>query len=78
VSLSGDTGDAQAAIAARQEQSLAVILGYARAGVRTSSKIFEVTMRWRIGHKPKSPRGRAANELVSPPRQAHVTYMGEV
>jgi hypothetical protein len=42
-----------------------VILGEMRAGVRTSSKNFEVTIRWRLGHGPGSPRGRAANGLVS-------------
>jgi hypothetical protein len=31
---------------------LVVIIGQERAGVRTSSKNFEVTIRWRFGHGP--------------------------
>jgi hypothetical protein len=54
-----------------------VILGQGRADVRTSSKNFEVTIRWRPGHEPGPPRERAANRLVSPARQAHRIYMGE-
>ncbi len=54
-----------------------MILGQERPCVRTSSKNFEVTIRWRLGHGTGSPRGRAANGLVSPARQAHGIYMGE-
>jgi DNA-binding transcriptional ArsR family regulator len=54
-----------------------VILGQRRAGVRTSSKNFEVTIQWRLGHGLGSVPGRAANGLVSSARQAHGRYMGE-
>jgi hypothetical protein len=54
-----------------------VILGQRRGDVRTSSKNFEVTIQWRIGHSPGSPGGRAANGLVSSARQAHGIYMDE-
>jgi hypothetical protein len=33
--------------------------------VQVISKNFEVTMRWRLGHGPGSPRGYTANRLVS-------------
>jgi hypothetical protein len=46
-----------------------VILGRERAGVRTTSKNFEVTIRWRPGHGLGSPCGRAPNGLVSAARR---------
>src|SRR5580704_18647749 len=47
---------------------LAVILGQGRAGVRTSSKNFEVTMRWRLGHGPESLNQLPTWQLCRPER----------
>ena len=54
-----------------------MILGQRRSDVRTSSKNFEVTIQWRLGHGLGSPAGLEANGLVRSARWAHGIYMGE-